>query len=234
MEETQMKLKMLIIASFVIIWLMPFSANAYEEKSNLVYTRDDLEEVLTEINNYYKIDIHIENIRDEQIKTASVNTPILTEEKFAHLKEELYHIAEFEIPEYEVVTKSTMLRLTGQNNEEITTFRRQSLMSTSIDYEPVYAVKAINYAAAAAEAYITTDSYGNTIWGAVINKFCITDRSEERWFYAAAPNVSRIDLGRTLYWVGSGYYGATYNGIEFYLHSGTQYAEMYVGSYTMQ
>ena len=106
-----------------------------------------------------------------------------------------------------------------------------SLCETNSNGDSFLAVKAIDYATAVVETRITYNSYGVAVWGEIFDEYCDTDKTQPRWFYAENPSCSCIDGGRTLRWVGEGDYCATIDGVEYYLSSGIQVTEMYVGNY---
>lgn len=230
-----MKKKIIAIALSILMLLAIFPVSAFAAEYPAIDTQKAIDDILTEINAEYGTNIHIlTNSEKQPYEVSSANIPTMTASKLADLKNELRHIAEYEIPEFERTTQEAMQVIARVNTSLCTDIEFPEATVTAYDYDPLFAIKAIDYAVAAAEAYITKDRYGNTVWGSVINKFCITDRTQSRWFYAASPTVSRIDGGRTLYWVGTGDYCATIDGVQYFLSSGTQYAEMYVGNYITQ
>ena len=96
---------------------------------------------------------------------------------------------------------------------------------------PIIARKAISYAEAGVQAYITTNNQGVINWSTVVDTYCYTDVHQMIWFYAPSITYSRIDANRTLSWEGSGNYYSNLEGVYLYLYSGTQYAEFYASSY---
>ena len=225
-----MKKKVLALAISMIMLLSVFPVSAFAAEQSVTYTQNAIEDILAEINAEYGTNIHIlTNNEKQQYGISATNIPTMTTSELADLESELRHIAEYEIPEYERTTQEAMQAIARVNEQLSANIITQFAVNAS--YNPIFAVKAIDYATAVAEAYITEDYYGNTVWGSIVSKDCITDKTQVRWFYAENPTVSRIDGGRTLYWVGEGDYCATIDGVQYFLSSGTQYAEMYIGNY---
>lgn len=227
-----MKKEILAIALSILTLFTIFPISAFATESPAKCTQKGIEDILTEINTEYGTNIHIlTSSENKQFGISTASIPILTAFELIDLESELRHIAEYEIPEFERTTHEAMQKIAHVSVSPCVKVESPDAIETFYDYDPLYVIKAIDYAVAAAEAYITEDRYGNTVWGSVIDKFCITDPTQLRWFYAANPTVSHIDGGRTLYWVGTGDYCATIGGVQYFLYSGTQYAEMYVGNY---
>ena len=224
--------KKILSATIALTLCLSFSVTAFASGNFETSSKSAVEDILSAINEEYGTNIHIMASDAKQHDEASAACfPALSASELVALENELRYIAEYEIPEYERATQKAMQEIARVNASQASYSEVRSTETSSYDYEPIIALLAIDYAVAAAEAYITSDRYGNTVWGSVVDKFCITDRTQARWFYAANPTVSRIDGGRTLYWVGSGDYYATIDGVQYYLSSGTQVAEMYVGNY---
>lgn len=223
-----MKKKVLTLAFCVIMLLSVFPVSVFAAEQSATFTQNAIEDMLSEINAEYGTNIHILTANFEK-KQYGASAPIIPTLTNSELENELRYIAKYEIPEYEHTTQEAIQAIAHINEQLSTNIATQS--SVNALYNPVLAVKTIDYATAVAEAYITEDYYGNTVWGSIVGKDCITDKTQVRWFYTENPDVSRIDGGRTLYWVGEGDYCATIDGVEYFLSSGTQYAEMYIGNY---
>lgn len=230
-----MKKKLLALTVGLCMLLTIFPMSAFATESPAECSQKAIEDILAEINAEYGTNIHIlTSNKNQQYGISAPSIPTLTVSELVELESELRYIAEYEIPEFERTTQEAMQTITNIGISPCAEIETLDTTVASYNYDPLFVIKAIDYAVAAAEAYITQDHYGNTVWGSVVDKFCITDRTQSRWFYAANPTVSRIDGGRTLYWVGTGDYCSTINGVQYYLYSGTQYAEMYVGNYITQ
>lgn len=206
-----------------------------------MYTDDEVSALLEEINSEYGTSIRVVS-GDELAQLAELcgadMQPQLTNTStgscdLTELEKTLRHIAEVEIPQFERTTQEAiafMERIGIDPNAEADTTGWEENGLERIT-GPVTATKAIDYAIAGADAYITEDAYGNTIWGRVLRGYCSSNMYMERWFMAPSPVVTHIDAHRTLYWTGEGDYYAYIDGIEYLLYSGTQYASMWVGNY---
>lgn len=194
---------------------------------NVVHAKT-VDSVIAQINAEYGTNIHILTQEElEKYDLPMTATQTCEDIDIVSLEEELRHVAEVEIPQFEHITQDALRAATSVNFET----NGISDINTVKASGPVIAKKAINYATAGAKAYITKDSYGNNIWGNVENVYCYTNMYQSRWFLSVNPSVTRIDGRGTLYWKGTGDYCAYINGQQYYLYSGTQYAEMYVGKY---
>lgn len=202
--------------------LMSMSTVAFAA-DDTINNEDEISTILAKINAEYGTNIHVlsENelaqygLIDAEPQTAATY-------EIVDLEETLRYIAEVQIPKFERTSQeanSVIAALSGEAN------------ALSVTAGTVIAKKDIDYATAGAEAYITTNSYGNTVWGSIVKGLCYTNMYQETWFMASNPTVTHTDGKRTLYWTGEGDYCAYINGTQYYLYSGTQYASMYVGDY---
>lgn len=221
--KTTSKLLKCIVATFVVaIMALSVSAVAFAAETE---TRT-VETVIASINAEYGTNIHpLSNEELEKYGLPQNSNKTMEEADLDALETQLRYIAEVEIPRFKQATQEAMEKERQKIIDEID-------VSDNLKNDPVTATKAIDYAIAGATAYITTNNYGARIWGAIVNKFCYTNMYQPIWFMSLNPSVSKIDGGRTLYWKGTGDYCAYINGTQYYLYSGTQYAEMYVGNYS--
>ena len=197
-------------------------------------TSDDISAILTMINNEYGTNIHV--LSDNELAKYGLTDSELqtmTNYEQVDLEETLRYIAEVQIPQFERTTEEAFeaMENVGIDPTTISKTVNNEVSMPSPRSGPVVATKPINYATAGAEAYITTDYYGNTVWGGILYGFCQSNMYQETWFMALNPSVTHIDARRSIYWVGTGDYCAYINGTQYYLYSGTQYASMYVGDY---
>lgn len=211
--------KCLCALVLVVVLLMSMSTVAFA--ADVVVAEDEISAVLEKINAEYGTNIHI--LTESELIQYGINTETpQTSYELVDLEETLRYIAEVKIPQFERTTQeanAVMAVLSGEEN------------ILSVAASTVIATKDIDYATAGAEAYITEDSYGNTIWGSIVRGLCYTDMYQETWFMASNPTVTHMDGKKTLYWTGEGDYCAYINGTHYYLYSGTQYASMYIGNY---
>lgn len=221
-----------LVLSVVLIMSMSTVAFAADSTTD---TSDEISAILASINAEYGTNIHV--LSDNELAKyglTNAEPQSMPNYEQVDLEETLRYIAEVQIPQFERTTEEAIAvmesvgidptTMSATNNNEV------DVLSTASD--PVVATKAIDYAIAGAEAYITTDYYGNTVWGSILSGFCYSNMYQETWFMALNPTVTHIDGRKTLYWTGTGDYCAYINGTQYYLYSGTQYASMYVGNYT--
>lgn len=190
---------------------------------NTTDTEDEISAVLARINAEYGTNIHVLTERElaKYGLTAAEPAAAATYE-VVDLEETLRYIAEVQIPQFE--------RTTQEANAVIAALSSNTSVPTPTA-NTIIATKDIDYATAGAEAYITTNSSGNAIWGSIIRGLCYTDMYQETWFMASNPTVTHTNGKKTLYWTGSGDYCSYINGTHYYLYSGTQYASMNVNDY---
>lgn len=225
MKLANKRIRCVVATLLAVVMLLSMSSFAYAANDTAKTTN----EIIEQINAEYGTNIH--PLSEAELEKYGLPTDVKTIPEKTDLKAfeaELRYIAEVEIPRFdrdtkEALAKSRLISKTVPGEE------RDTANSKS---DPIVATKAINYATAGATAYTTTNSYGAKVWGSVVNSFCSSNMYSSRWFMALYPSVTRIDGGRTLYWEGTGDYCAYIDGVQYYLYSGTQYAEMYVGNYT--
>lgn len=220
-----------LVLSVVLIMSMSTVAFAAD---NTIDTEDEISAVLAKINAEYGTNIHV--LSDSELAKyglTDAEPQAMTNYELVDLEETLRYIAEVQIPQFERTSQEAIAAMESVGIDpatmSLTTDNEVSILNATSD--PVIATKAIDYAIAGAEAYITKDSYGNTVWGSILTGFCYSNMYQETWFMALNPTVTHIDGRRTLYWTGTGDYCAYINGTQYYLYSGTQYASMYVGNY---
>lgn len=218
-----------LVLSVVLIMSMSTVAFAAD---NTIDTEDEISVVLARINAEYGTNIHV--LTDEELAKYGL-TDAEPQSRATYnvvdLEETLRYIAEVKIPQFERTTQEAVMAMESVGISPVTMNINDEAAVLSATSDSVIATKAIDYAIAGAEAYITEDSYGNTVWGSILNGFCYSNMYQETWFMALNPTVKHIDGRRTLYWTGTGDYCAYINGTQYYLYSGTQYASMYVGNY---
>lgn len=228
-----MNFKKIIALLSAVVMLVSFgTVNAFaanvESQSN-----DEIATILEKINSEYGTNIHVlseEELEKYGLNSDSASTAMATYEN-VDLEETLRNIAEVKIPEFERTTQEAIAAMesVGINSSAITATMDSEISVLATN--SIIATKAIDYAIAGAESSITKDSYGNTVWGGITNRYCYTNMYQDIWFLSLNPSVRHIDGRRTLYWTGTGDYCAYINGTQYYLYSGTQYASMYVGNY---
>lgn len=209
-----------LVLAMALLMSMPIVVFAAD---NVINTEEEISVILKKINTEYGTNIHVlseSELTQYGLKTAEPQDVNLYE--LVNLEETLRHIAEVQIPQFERVTQEANVVMAVLFSEA------NALNATA---NTVIATKDIDYATAGAEAYITTNSYGNVVWGGIIRGLCYTDMYQETWFMASNPIVTHIDGSKALYWTGEGDYCAYINGTHYYLYSGTQYATMYVEDY---
>lgn len=214
-----------VVAMFVAVIMVISSVSiAYAAED----TNRSVDTIINQINEEYGLNIHVLS-SEELAKYGLPEEPRVIKEDIDldAFEKELRHIAENEIPRFERDTQAAI------EKERMISYAEpcEEGTSNSAKASPVTATKAINYATAGAVAYKSTNAYGSAIWGSVVSVTCSTNIYQPRWFMALNPTVTKIDAGRTLYWKGTGDYGAYIDGVQCYLSSGTQYAEMYVRNY---
>lgn len=220
-----------LVLSVVLIMSMSTVAFAAD---NTIDTEDEISAVLAKINAEYGTNIHV--LSDSELAKyglTDAEPQAMTNYELVDLEETLRYIAEVQIPQFERTSQEAIAAMESVGIDPatmtMTTNNGASVLNATSD--PVIATKEIDYAIAGAEAYITEDSYGNTVWGSILTGLCYSNMYQETWFMALNPTVTHIDGRRTLYWTGTGDYCAYINGTQYYLYSGTQYASMYVGNY---
>lgn len=222
MKQLLKSAKSICALVLAVVLLLSMSTVAFAA-DNVIDTKEEISAVLEKINAEYGTNIHILSESELAQYGLTAAEPQATKSyERVDLEETLRYIAEVQIPQFERTTQEANAVMASLSSGA-------SVLSTTAD--TVIATKDIDYATAGAEAYITTDSYGNTVWGSIVRGLCYTDMYQETWFMASNPTVTHTDGRRTLYWTGEGDYCAYINGTHYYLYSGTQYASMYVGDY---
>lgn len=210
-----------LVLAMVLLMSMPTVTFA---AVNTIDCSGEISAVLAKINAEYGTNIHILSESElVQYGLTAVGSQAANSYEDVDLEETLRYIAEVQIPQFERTTQeatAVMAVISGKT----------SVFNTAAN--TVIATKDIDYATAGAEAYITKNSYGNTVWGNIVRGLCYTDIYQSTWFMASNPTVTYKDGNRTLYWTGAGDYCAYINGTQFYLYSGTQYAYIYVEDYS--
>ncbi|WP_035213814.1 hypothetical protein [Desulfitobacterium hafniense] len=207
---------------------------------------DSIDAILERVNAEYGTEIR--RFTPEELMQRGIEpkeAAPLTEQQLVELEKRMRHTAETVIPQIELTSQRALekakehgisldnLKKRHENSllESFNGLPKRSADSVTPAAALVTATKPINYAIAGASAYIVEDSFGNKKWGNVVRSYCETNIYQPKWFFSASPYSSVIDLGRTIYWTGYGDYGEYINGTQYYIGSGTQYAEMYVGNY---
>ena len=222
MKQLLKSAKSICALVLAVVLLLSMSTVAFAA-DNVIDTEEEISAVLEKINAEYGTNIHVLSESELAQYGLTAAEPQATKSyELVDLEETLRYIAEVQIPQFERTTQEANAVMASLSSGA-------SVLSTTAD--TVIATKDIDYATAGAEAYITTDSYGNTVWGSIVRGLCYTDMYQETWFMASNPTVTHTDGKRTLYWIGEGDYCAYINGTHYYLYSGTQYASMYVGNY---
>lgn len=221
MEHLMKSAKSLCALVLSVVLVMSMSTVAFAA-DNTINTEKEISAVLTEINAEYGTNIHVlseSELAQYGLPTAEPQT-VKTFEP-VDLEETLRYIAEVQIPQFERTTQEAKAVMASSGE--------MSMFGTTAS--SIIATKAIDYATAAVEAYITTDSYGNTVWGNIVKSYCDTNMYQSTYFIANTTTATHMDGRRTIYWTGEGDYISYINGTHYYLYSGTQYASMYVGDY---
>lgn len=224
MKSANRKIRSIMATLLAAIMVLTMSSFAYAADD----TAKTADEIVKQINAEYGTDIH--PLSEAELEKYGLPTDVKLPSKKTDLKAfeaELRYIAEVEIPRFERDNEEALAR-NAVIAKEFSNTEKEVLSSKG---DPISATKAINYATAGAIAYTTTNNYGAKVWGSVVSTYCSSNMYQSRWFMSLYPSVTKIDGGRTLYWSGYGDYCAYINGTQYYLYSGTQYAEMYVGSY---
>ena len=221
-----------LVLSAALIMSMSTVAFAADNTTDTV---DEVSAVLARINAEYGTNIHVlsdSELAKYGLTDAEPQTTAALET--VDLEETLRYIAEVKIPEFERTTQEAIAAMKSVGIDPATMRMTDGNEADALNAasDPVIATKEIDYAVAGAEAYITEDSYGNTVWGSILKGLCYSNMYQETWFMALNPTVTHIDARRTLYWTGTGDYCSYINGTQYYLYSGTQYASMYVGNYS--
>lgn len=204
------------------VLLMSMSTVAFAA-DNTIDTEEEISAVLARINAEYGTSIRVLSESELiQYGLTAAEPQAAKSCEPVDLEETLRYIAEVQIPQFERTTQEAKAVMAAASGE-------MSAFSTTAS--SIIATKAIDYATAAVEAYITTDSYGNTVWGSILKSYCDTNMYQTTCFIANSTTATHMDGRRTIYWTGDGDYIAYINGSHYYLYSGTQYASMYVGDY---
>lgn len=221
MKHLSKSVKRLCVLVFTVILFISMSAVAFA--ADTTDTEEEISAVLAKINAEYGTNIYV-LAESELIKYGLVDTDsqAISSSEPVNLEETLRYIAEVQIPQFERTTQEARIAMLVVSNG-------MNVLSTTDN--SVIASKAIDYATAAVEAYITTDSDGNTVWGNILKSYCDTNMYQSTCFIATSTTAVHTDRKRTIYWTGDGDYIAYINGTHYYLYSGKQYASMYVGDY---
>lgn len=209
-----------LVLSMVLLISMSTVAFAAD---NTIDTEEEISAMLARINAEYGTNIRVLSESElVQYGLTAAEPQAAKSSETVDLEETLRYVAEVQIPQFERTTqeaKAVVAAASGEMNE------------FSAAASSIIATKAIDYATAAVEAYITTDSYGNAVWGNILKSYCDTNMYQSTCFIANSTTAKHMDGRRTIYWTGDGDYVAYINGSHYYLYSGTQYASMYVGDY---
>ncbi len=209
-----------LVLSMVLLLSMSTVAFAAD---NTIDTEEEISAVLVRINAEYGTNIRVLSQSElAQYGLTAAEPQAAKSCEPVDLEETLRYIAEVQIPQFERTTQEAKAVMAAASGET-------SAFSTTAS--SIIATKSIDYATAAVEAYITTDSYGNTVWGSILKSYCDTNMYQPTCFIANSTTAKHMDGRRTIYWTGNGDYIAYINGSHYYLYSGTQYASMYVGDY---
>lgn len=212
--------------------VMPVSATVTTKDTE--YATDDVSAVLEKINTEYGTNIYVVSAEElSQYGIDSATSRSIESYETVDLEETLRYLVEVKIPEFERTTQEAIMVMQELGIDTLTasssTIATDQVMFTSD--EPIIATAEIDYAIAGAEAYLTENGYGNTVWGTILAGLCYSNMYQDIWFLAPNPTVTAIDGRRTLYWTGDGSYYAYINGVQYHLDDGTQYASMYAENY---
>lgn len=213
---------MLAVALLLSLSTVAFATN------NTAETDEEISAVLQKINAEYGTNIHIMSEEElAQYGLTDTDSPVTSTYENVDLEETLRYICEVQIPQFDQNTQEAnaiIAKLASDDGVE-------EKINLAAVKGTVIAEKDIDYATAGAEAYISKDAHGNTIWGKIVHGMCRTNQYQETSFMANHPSVTHKDNNRTLYWTGEGDYFSYINGKHYYLRSGTQYASMSISSY---
>ena len=158
MKHLSKSVKRLCVLVFTVILFISMSAVAFA--ADTTDTEEEISAVLAKINAEYGTNIYV-LAESELIKYGLVDTDsqAISSSEPVNLEETLRYIAEVQIPQFERTTQEARIAMLVVSNG-------MNVLSTTDN--SVIASKAIDYATAAVEAYITTDSDGNTVWGNIL------------------------------------------------------------------
>lgn len=230
--------KRILVVALLVVFLSGFTTAAFAlELSTETGQEQAIAAILEKINAEYGTSIR--PYTDEELVAMGINDsveknvmnfqPIDLEE----FESQMRHTAEVKIPEYERLTREASLRMKelgiSDNDLHAENYQVDSAFSRSTQ---VVARKPITYATAGTIGSIIQGLSFN-IWGAAGPGFCETNFYQRNWFLSGTEDtkVSIIDGGRTIHWQGFGDYGQYINGVQYYVGSGTQYAEFYASDY---
>lgn len=213
-----------IICSLALAMALLLSMPTYAFAADItIDTEEEISAVLARINAEYGTNIHV--LSESELVQYGLTAAEAQSSKsceLVDLEEYLRYIAEVRIPQFECTTQEAKAAMAITSNE---------ISTLNTTASSIIATKAIDYATAAVEAYITKDSYGNTVWGSILKSYCDTNMYQPTCFIATNTTATHIDDKKTIYWTGDGDYIAYINGSHYYLYSGKQHASMYVGDY---
>lgn len=222
MKQLLKSVKSLCALVLSMVLLISMSTVAFAA-DNTIDTEEEISAVLARINAEYGTNIRV--LSESELAQYGLTTAEPQAAKSCEpvdLEETLHYIAEVQIPQFEHTTQEANA-VKAMLSGEVSVFGTNA--------GTVVARKAIDYATAAVEAYITNDSYGNTVWGSIVKSYCIANPSQSTSFIPFRTSATHIDGRRTIYWTGEGDYVSYINGMHYYLYSGTQHASMYVRDY---
>ena len=210
-----------LLLSAALVTSAPAAAFATENRFG---SGEEISDVLDKINAEYGTNIQV--LTEQELACYGITaTETQTKSSYecGNLEETLRYIAEVRIPQFKQITQEAKAILSAVSG---------GTAAAGTASNTVIAIRAIDYATAAVEAYRTTDSYGNTIWGNILRAYCETNIYQPTYFVSANPTAFCMDNNRTICWMGEGNYMAYINGSHYYLYSGTQYAYMSIEDYS--
>lgn len=234
MKNNIIKARNFLAIALSVVLCLPTSTVVFAADVEPVYGVEDMTAVLEKINAEYGTNMHI--LSDSEL--AELGLPVtesqpLTASELKEFEEQMRYAAEVRIPQFERKTQEalTIMESLDIDSDVAASSLDEESIPEIADQNPVMAYKAIDYAIAIAQAYITTDDYGNRVWGTIVNAYCGYDADDPVYFIAPAPTAKHIDARRSIYWTGEGQYFQNSHGQMVFLAKGTQYASMYVGNY---
>lgn len=223
-----------IVSMFLSIALITIMSPTFAFASS---ADSEIDAVLAKINAEYGTNIRVvtpEEALEKYGMSLDKAPTSTTKQELSNLEDELRQIALTEIPQFEITSQKALEKMkeNGISFEDLKTVTGSSNVVTPAAASTlVTAAESIDYAIAMADIYIVEDAFGNTRWGVVERAYCYSVLTWERSYVAGTISTTIIDLGRTCYWQANGDYMAYINGTLYYIGSGYQYAEMYVGNY---
>lgn len=176
-----------------VVLLLSMSGVAFASDT-LVDTETEISAILARINAEYGTNIHVLTESEfVQYGLTDEDPPAPISYELVDLEETLRYIAEVQIPQFERTTQEAIANMESAGVDSSTMTKHNGAYVLSTTSDSVVATKEIDYAIAGAKAYITEDSYGNTVWGSVLTGLCYSNMYQRTWFMALNPTVTHID-----------------------------------------